>query len=76
MTELATIKIAACPHCGGACAADMDRFHGSIVRWQIHCDTPPAGTCLPNCGYKGPFCNDLADAARKHNKISQNAGAV
>jgi predicted RNA-binding Zn-ribbon protein involved in translation (DUF1610 family) len=82
MTPGPSIVLAPCPNCGGKTVAEQDRFYGGIPRWQVQCDesTSPSargvGNYLPSCGYRGPFAVDLADAVRKHNKISQNCGAV
>ena len=68
--------LAQCPNCGGRTIAEQDRFYGGVTRWQVSCDQANDTGSLPNCGYKGPFGLDLDEAARKHNKISQNCGAA
>lgn len=70
------MNIANCPHCGGRCVMDRDRFYGSIPRWQIRCDQPVDGLSLPGCGYASPMSADHDTVVRAHNKIAQNCGVV
>jgi hypothetical protein len=63
------MTIAPCPHCGKPCDCQYVMLNGSMIRmdgWQALCTA---------CGYSGPVAAKMEDAARWHNKISQNCGA-
>jgi hypothetical protein len=63
------MTIAPCPHDGGGCDLAREKNedkHGFPWEWRVSC----------RCGYCSPFDADKDEAVRRHNKISQNCGAV